>query len=122
MEIKTETTRNPVIFPSKPEKPVKTPDELKKSTVRDTVKQQAEAKENKKVEDVVQALEGSLEKMKGVLRSDLKFEIVREAEIVVVKIVNKENGEVVRQIPPEEIVKLLTHLNEVLGVLFDERA
>ncbi len=60
--------------------------------------------------------------MKGVLRSNLQFEVDKKAEMVIVKIVNKDTGEMVRQIPPADIVRLIQNLNEFIGALMDERA
>lgn len=41
--------------------------------------------------------------------------------MVVIKIKDPETGEVIRQIPPELAIKLAKNIQELLGVLMDER-
>jgi flagellar protein FlaG len=62
------------------------------------------------------AQESLAEKLLG---RSLKFEIDRELNQVVVKVVDKETGEVIRQIPPEEYVEIMKRLQEVNGVFLD---
>jgi flagellar protein FlaG len=39
---------------------------------------------------------------------------------VIVKVINNETGEVIREIPPEKIVELVAKMNTYLGLLIDE--
>ncbi|MEE3516474.1 flagellar protein FlaG, partial [Pseudomonas aeruginosa] len=41
---------------------------------------------------------------------------------VVVKVIDGDSGEVVRQIPSEEVLKLAARLDDVRSVLFETRA
>jgi len=52
----------------------------------------------------------------------LKFNISEDVDRVIVSVVNKDTEEVIRQIPPEEIVDLAKRLNDMAGVLFNETA
>jgi len=72
-------------------------------------------------DEMLTKFEKGLDKLKEVFRGELKFEINEDADMVVVKVVDND-GEVIRQIPSEGIVKLAENLNEMLGVLFDETA
>jgi flagellar protein FlaG len=51
----------------------------------------------------------------------LRFEIDRELNQVVVKVIDKdkESGEVIRQIPPEEYIQILKRLQDMGGALLD---
>ena len=49
----------------------------------------------------------------------VRFEQETEAEQLIVKVVDKETDEVIRQIPPEELINLTKHLNELKGSLVD---
>lgn len=49
----------------------------------------------------------------------IRFEIEDKLDIVLIKIIDKETEEVIRQIPPEEIIELLKNLNE-RGLLVDK--
>jgi flagellar protein FlaG len=41
---------------------------------------------------------------------------------VAVKVINKETGKVIREIPPKEMQALQTKMGELVGMLFDEMA
>lgn len=50
----------------------------------------------------------------------LDFSYDKELNRMVVKVINKETGEVVRQIPPEEMLKIAKRMEEMVGVLLDK--
>ena len=52
----------------------------------------------------------------------LRFNISEDVDRVIVSVVNRDTDEVIRQIPPEEVVDLAKRLNEMAGVLFNETA
>jgi flagellar protein FlaG len=51
----------------------------------------------------------------------LKIHVDDETERVVVKIVEQESGEVIRQIPPEELLELEKYLSSPKGLLVQEQ-
>lgn len=51
---------------------------------------------------------------------DLKFEIVDKHRIVI-SVINSSTGEVLKQIPPEDLVKAFKQMDEFLGVLVDRK-
>ena len=53
---------------------------------------------------------------------ELRFEIDDRLGKVIVKIIDKETGETIRQIPPEDMLNIMARIDEVLGMMFDERA
>ena len=55
------------------------------------------------------------------LNKYLKIEIDQDLEIPVVKILEKETNKVIRQIPPEYILELMKKIDQLLGILIDER-
>ena len=124
MKIRPDNTPNVAIAQPSLERQPKVPDSsLVDPAVYQYPRQAEEAKQvQQPLEDIVKGLESSLEKMKGVLRSNLQFEVDKKAEMVMEKIVNKDTGEMVRQIPPADIVRLIQNLNEFIGALMDERA
>ena|SRR6056297_1212231 len=80
-------------------------------------------KVNKKnVEQAVEEFEKGIEILKEIQMGDLKIEFDKEADMKVVRIVNHQTGEVLKEIPPKEIVELAKSLNEMLGILFDKMA
>ena len=69
------------------------------------------------------ALEQAVSKVKEVLQqssSHLQIEVDPDLERVIVKILNGDSGEVIRQIPPKEVIDLAKSLSEAKGVLLEE--
>lgn len=62
-----------------------------------------------------------LNKKLDMLNSQLRIEVDEDTGIQVVKIVDKDTKEVVRQIPPEAVLKVAKYLNEIAGLLFDTK-
>jgi flagellar protein FlaG len=52
----------------------------------------------------------------------LDFEVYEETGEMVIRIFNRETEELVRQIPPEQLLRLHHKIAELRGVLFDEKA
>ena len=52
----------------------------------------------------------------------LKIHVDDETERVVVKVVEQESGQVIRQIPPEELLELEMYLSSLKGLLLHEQA
>ena len=52
----------------------------------------------------------------------LDFEVYEETGDMVVRIFNRETEELVREIPPEELLEIHKNLADLRGILFDERA
>ncbi|MEN3043560.1 MAG: flagellar protein FlaG [Fervidobacterium sp.] len=78
-------------------------------------------KPEKKVEEEIDIFKENFEKLKKLFRGEAEFKIDRETNMVVIKIKDPETGEVIRQIPPELAVKLAKNIQELLGILMDER-
>jgi flagellar protein FlaG len=52
----------------------------------------------------------------------LKFEIDDSTDRVVVKVIEKDSGEVIRQFPPKEVLELAKFFNASKGFLLKEQA
>ena len=52
----------------------------------------------------------------------LEFEFDPEEEISVIRVVDRENGEIVRRIPPEKLLAAIDHVFNTLGIVFDQTA
>lgn len=52
----------------------------------------------------------------------LRFSLEEELKRVIVTVFDKTSEEVIRQVPPEEVVQLAKRLTEMVGVLFNETA
>lgn len=51
----------------------------------------------------------------------LKFDINEETERVIVRIIDDERGEVLKEIPDEDFVEMMHKLCEIAGIIIDER-
>ena len=51
----------------------------------------------------------------------LEYHIDEKTKIITVKIIDEKTNKVIKEIPPEDILKFLSKFKEMLGVLFDRR-
>ncbi|WP_456400148.1 flagellar protein FlaG [Persephonella sp.] len=72
-------------------------------------------------QEVLKKTVDNLNKKLEMLNSQLKVETDEDTGIRVIKIVDKESKEVIRQIPPEVMLKIAKYLDEVAGLLFNEK-
>ncbi len=85
------------------------------------VKQQGGKKEQNKaldkndLEEIKKATNQVLEQ----INIELDFSVDKDLNTVVVKVINKETGKVIRQIPPEEMLKIAKRIEEMTGLLLD---
>ena len=73
----------------------------------------------------IEKLEQAAARVKEVLRgttSRLEIEIDSDSHKAVIKILNGESGEIIRQIPAQELLDLAKHLDKPKGLLVRERA
>ncbi|MBX3303143.1 MAG: flagellar protein FlaG [Nitrospira sp.] len=69
------------------------------------------------------ALEQAVGKVREALQqssSHLQIEVDQELQRAIVKIVSGDTGEVIRQIPPQEVIDLAKNLADHKGLLFGE--
>ncbi|MFP4294196.1 MAG: flagellar protein FlaG [Halothiobacillaceae bacterium] len=84
------------------------------------------ARDKLSAEDIRDAVDEANEMMQSI-RRDLRFEINDDAERLVVKVINSESGDVIRQIPSDEMLGLIAKLKEMnesgenVGALIEER-
>jgi len=65
---------------------------------------------------------GEMQDRLDMMGTNLQFAMDREAESIVVRITDKASGEIIRQIPSEDVVRLRKKLEELTGLLFDGKA
>ncbi|HEY0828348.1 MAG TPA: flagellar protein FlaG [Bacilli bacterium] len=69
---------------------------------------------------LVKAIERAIKVVEGATTS-LEFRIHKETHQIMVKVLNKETGEVIREIPPEKNFDFLAKLWQMAGILVDKR-
>lgn len=92
-------------------------DELKASDKKEKEKLQKETPQQQNLEKLAEETNDALQRLK----SEIKFCLSKETDDIVVQIVNRETDEVIREIPPEELVELKNKLREINGFLCDKK-
>jgi len=63
----------------------------------------------------------SLQEYAGWGNFNINFAMDDQSGSLVISIIDRDSGEVLRQIPPDEILTLRSHLRELLSEVFDKR-
>ena len=81
----------------------------------------SEKKEKKESIDENQAQEiaEKMDKLASLFNTKLSFSVDESTGRNVIRVLDRETGTVIRQIPPEEILKLIGRLKDVMGMLLD---
>ena len=82
-------------------------------------KVKAENEQKASAEDVETAVDTLNESLKT-LDVKREFSIEKQLNAVVVKLIDKEQGSVIKQIPSEEAIRLSKNVQEMMGLIFDE--
>lgn len=64
---------------------------------------------------------GRLNLMLEITWYDLRFRIHEASKEIIVQVVNRETGEVLREIPPEKILDMWAEMKRLIGMLFDHK-
>ena len=54
--------------------------------------------------------------------TDLQFSVDKDTNRVIVKVLDKESGEVIRQIPPDEVISIAKALDTIRGLIIRKKA
>ncbi|MBZ4686920.1 MAG: flagellar protein FlaG [Clostridia bacterium] len=71
-------------------------------------------------EQVIKAIEEA-NKSLALTQTSFEFSIHEETKEIMVRVLNKETGEVIREIPPEKILDMIAQMWELAGLLVDEK-
>lgn len=95
------------------EKRASTPVELPKVAV----KEMSAAEKEEQVKEAAEKISEFIEAM----THDLSFSVDKDTNRTVVKVLERESGDVIRQIPAEEILKIAKMLDELKGLIIREK-
>lgn len=77
----------------------------------------------KKIEkDKLKEVTESFQKFLNQFNLDAKIVYEKEYNTLVVQVFRKDTGELIRQIPPQELLEISKRLQELVGILFKEKA
>ena len=103
--------------------PVQAPDQIDLRT-RDQIdsKNQEQQKQAKNVEQAMPALLMDLgNKIKKIMEVGLEFSPYKDSGKMIVRVVEKGTGRVIREIPSEEFLDLVEKMDKMIGILFDKK-
>ena len=80
--------------------------------------QQASEKSSQSITEAVSDINNFVQSM----QRDLHFSVDEDTERVVIKVLDHETGELVRQIPAEEVLRIAKNLEQYMGLIFKEEA
>jgi len=69
---------------------------------------------------LIEAIEKANKTLMGV-NTSFEFIIHEQTKEIMVRVINSETNEVIREIPPEKILDLVAKIWELAGILVDER-
>lgn len=70
--------------------------------------------------DEVNEAVGKLNNALGAYSERVSFKYHEKTNRLIVRVIDSQTNEVVREIPPKDLIKLLEHLQEYMGMLVDE--
>jgi|GEM_PF-5952558 len=71
--------------------------------------------------DEIEELIGELNDVMRVMNTKISFSIDSETNRPIIQVSDKDTGELIRQIPPAELMRVSQRMSDVLGILFDDR-
>lgn len=72
--------------------------------------------EKQKIERIAEAMDNYMDSV----ARDLSIRVHEKTGTIVVKVISKADGKVIREIPPEEMLNLAAKMEEMVGALFNE--
>lgn len=91
-------------------------------TEKNQKKTEAEEDEEKKKTEVSEKFLDDLEQDIELIHNiGLKFSIHNSTGRTMVKVINKESGEMIREIPSKKFLDLAAKLEEMIGIIFDKK-
>ena len=69
---------------------------------------------------IIDAIEKANKAIEGT-RTEFRFSIHKETHEISVKVLDKDNGEVIREIPPEKVLDMVAKMWEMAGIIVDEK-
>lgn len=96
----------------------KPPTGAQKATIKGEKEESAKVREEarSKIENIAQAMDNYVKS----IQRDLEIRVDGATGKVIVKVLYKESGEVLREIPPEEMLNLAAKMEEMTGALFNK--
>lgn len=90
-----------------------------KATQSQSDKADSEAQNN---QTTLKAVGKKLDEFQKISKVSFQYDIKSNPDMIIIKIIDPDNGETISQIPPEAAVKLSKAIDELLGIFVDKHA
>ena len=77
---------------------------------------------HRNTQEKIQKIAEAMDSYVSSIQRELQIQVHQETGDIVVKVISKEDGKTIREIPPEEILNLAARMEELSGILFDRNA
>ena len=81
-------------------------------------RKEAQTIEQQKLEMIAEATENFIRS----IQRDLRIKVHNDTGRLMVQVISAEDGKVIREIPPEELLNLAAKMEEMVGILFETAA
>lgn len=71
-------------------------------------------------EQLVKAIDRAIKALEGP-QTSFEMKVHKQTNTIIVKVFNKETGDLIREIPPEKTLDLVVKMMEFAGILIDEK-
>lgn len=113
-----EITKKSAIRQAKEAKQVKRPEDLKVTANKSVSENEEEPGLNEK--QLIEAIEKTNKVIEGTTCS-FKYSVHDVTKKIMVKVIDRETQEVIKEFPPEKILDMVAKMWEVAGIMIDER-
>ena len=72
---------------------------------------------NEKISRIAEAMDSYVQS----IQRELKIQVHEGTGDIMVRVTSQDNGKVIREIPPKELLDLAARMEEMAGILFDEK-
>ena len=123
-----DVSSQPVAPPPKSDAPVQAGGDSRKLGAEDQnedvrrAQKKAEEQQQKMDEKTVDLMTKELNELMDKIDCNLAFKYNKDVDVMTVKMIDKETKEVIKEFPPEEMVKSMVKTKEWIGAFLDEHA
>ncbi|MDT3428008.1 flagellar protein FlaG [Paenibacillus forsythiae] len=103
---------------SAPTDPVLDTSEMTRKEVRTAINNGAKISIGE--EQLIRAIDRALKAMQGP-STELEVSVHEKTHAIMVKVLNKDTGELIREVPPEKTLDIVAKMMEIAGLIIDER-
>ena len=99
---------------------INSPKDISKTSINESYTKNSTQPKQLKPHEIKKIIE-KLNENVGRLTKDVKFAYSDTIKSLVVKVIDAKTGQVIREIPPKEVINLQKKLSEVVGIIFDSK-